>query len=314
MDKTNGIHHITAITADPQKNVDFYEGFLGQRLVKKTVNFDDPHAYHLYYGDSIGSPGSLITFFYWNGIRKGKRGYGEVGRICYTIKPTSLQYWKDRANKFHIPYTENNDYFGEDGIVITDPDGLEIGLVANTFEQTIVPWLEGSVPVEHVLRGFYDVMLRLPKHNSLDEILKNGLGYEVKDRSKDSTRFQTQSISGMFFTTHVHTDLQQAVQGYGSIHHIAFQANTDIELERYKNQLHSIGLVSTEPIDRQYFHSIYSMTPVNILFEIATNDIGFTIDENKSVLGEQLMLPPHFESYRDNITSTLTPLVLPRNY
>jgi catechol 2,3-dioxygenase-like lactoylglutathione lyase family enzyme len=313
MTKTNGIHHITAITSDPQKNLDFYEGFLGQRLVKKTVNFDDPTAYHLYYGDAVGTPGSIMTFFYWASIPKGTRGNGEVASIYYSIKSTSRDFWKERANEFKVSYTEKVLPFGETVLMISDPDGLEIGLVASDIETNVVPWTEGTVPTEHVLGGFYGALLALAEDKPIGPTLEEGLGYSVVEKKEDITRYTATSWPGKFLATQVQADTPQARQGAGSIHHIAFQADTDDQREQLKTQVNEIGLGSTGLIDRQYFHSTYFMTPAMILFEIATNDIGFAVDEEAAELGEHLKLPSQYEAQREEISATLTPLTLPRN-
>lgn len=312
MNKTRGIHHITAITADPQKNLNFYEGFLGQRLVKKTVNFDDPNAYHLYYGDAVGSPGTVMTFFYWKGIPQGTHGSGEVGSIYYTIKPSSVGYWKERADEFTVSYIEKTLPFGETVLMMTDPDGLVIGLVASDVETNITPWTEGTVPEEHILGGFYGALLILPEDRLLEPTLEEGLGYAIVETKEGITRYQASDWPGKFLATEARPDLKKATQGAGSIHHIAFQAESDDELQGFTKQVKEIGVDSTGLIDRQYFHSTYFMTPAAILFEIATNDIGFTFDEEQTKLGEHLQLPPQYEARREEINATLTPLTLPR--
>ena len=276
---TRGIHHITAITADPQKNLDFYEGFLGQRLVKKTVNFDDPIAYHLYYGDAVGTPGTIMTFFYWAGIPAGTRGSGEVSSLYYAIPADSLLYWKERAGEWNIPATETTLPFGEAVLMLHDPDGLSIGLVANASESAIIPWVEGGVPTEHVLRGFYGALLSLPEHRLLGPTLEEGLGYTLVATEGGVTRYQATDWPGKFLATIERPDLPVARRGAGSIHHIAFQADTDEVREQLKTQVNDIGIGSTGLVDRQYFHSTYFRTPALILFEIATNDIGFAVDE-----------------------------------
>lgn len=313
MNKTRGIHHITAITGDPQKNLDFYEGFLGQRLVKKTVNFDDSNAYHLYYGDAIGSPGTIMTFFYWNGIYQGTRGSGEVSSIFYSIKPSSLLFWKERAEKFNIEYTEKVLPFGENVIMLNDPDGLEIGLVPSDIDTHVVPWIEGTVPKEHILGGFYGALLSVPDNHPIGPTLEQGLGYTVVETKDGITRYQATDWPGKFLATQNRSDVAQATQGAGSIHHIAFQARDDEDREKLRSQVNEIGLSPTGLIDRQYFHSTYFMTPAKILFEIATNDIGFSVDENITELGEHLKLPPQYESHREEIASSLTNLSLPRD-
>ncbi len=311
--QTNGIHHITAITTDPQANLDFYEGFLGQKLVKKTVNFDDPTAYHLYYGDAVGTPGTLITFFYWKGMPQGMRGCGEVESIYYTIKPNSLTYWKDRALEFDVSCEEKVLPFGEAVLMISDPDGLKIGLVASDVETNIVPWEAGPVPAEHVLYGFYGALLNLPEHRPIEPILEEGLGYTLVDTKSDITRYEATSWPGKYLATQVRADLPQARQGAGSVHHIAFQADDDSVREGLEFQVNELGIASTGLVDRFYFHATYFMTPAGILFELSTNDIGMTIDEPAEELGEHLLIPRHHEANRAAIEASLTTLVLPRN-
>lgn len=312
MVRTNGIHHITAITADPQKNLDFYEGFLGQRLVKKTVNFDDPNAYHLYYGDAVGSPGTILTFFYWAGMPSGVSGSGEVNSIYYTIKPMSLDFWKARAVEFGVPYIEKVLPFGETVLMISDPDGLEIGLVASDVKTGVMPWTEGPVPTEHVLGGFYGALLKLPQGRPLEPALLEGLGYELVETKNDVTRYSATNWPGKYLAT-TESSAPQAHQGAGSIHHIAFQAETDEKRALLATQVQDIGLSTTGQIDRQYFNATYFMTPAHILFEIATNDIGFTFDEPAEELGEHLQLPPQYEAQRTEISASLVQLELPRN-
>lgn len=311
--KTKGIHHITAITADPQKNLDFYEGFLGQRLVKKTVNFDDPNAYHLYYGDEIGTPGTLLTFFYWEGMSQGTPGCGEVESIYYTIKSASLSYWKERADEFGVSYEEKVLPFGETVLMISDPDGLDIGLVASDIETNIVPWTSGPVPEEHVLGGFYGALLALPPQRPVAPILEEGLGYMLVETKANITRYQATNWPGRFIATHERADLPQARQGAGSVHHIAFQAGDDGAREQLEFQVNELGIASTGLVDRFYFHATYFMTPSAILFELSTNDIGMTVDEPADELGEHLQIPAHHEMHRAAIEASLIPLTLPRD-
>lgn len=311
--KTRGIHHITAITSDPQKNLDFYEGFLGQRLVKKTVNFDDPRAYHLYYGDASGVPGTILTFFYWPGVPQGSRGTGEVSGILYGAKPDSLEFWKKRAAQNNIQTEIETLPFGERALIFHDPDGMRVGIVASAEDTVVEPWAEGPVPAEHALQGFYGANITLQEHAELTDALAKGLGFQTGETQDFAMKYRATHQPGLYLYTEEKPDLPRARQGAGSIHHIAFQAKDDAMREQLREQVNDLGIASTGMIDRQYFHSTYFRTPAGVLFEIATDDIGFTIDEPKDELGEHLKLPPQYEEYRSQLESQLIPLSLPRH-
>lgn len=311
--KTKGIHHITAITADPQKNLDFYEGFLGQRLIKKTVNFDDPRAYHLYYGDASGTPGTILTFFYWPGIPQGTRGTGEVSGIMYAIREESYEFWKTRAAQFGIGVQEETLPFAERAIALADPDGMRVSLVAGAQAATVEPWKESPVPKEHELCGFYGASIALQEHAELSNVLTTGLGFARTSAAGADIKYESIQQPGQYLYTAEKPDLPKARQGAGSVHHIAFQAIDDAEREALKTQVNDLGIPSTGMIDRQYFHSTYFQTPAGVLFELATDDIGFTVDEPKEELGEHLKLPPQYEANRKQIEQLLVPLTLPRH-
>ncbi len=313
MTKTKGLHHITAITSDPQANLDFYEGFLGQRFIKRTVNFDDPSAYHLYYGDAIGTPGTALTFFYWAGIPDGTHGSGEVNSIYYAVPQNSLTFWKERATSYQVVCEEKRLPFGESCLMIKDPDGLVIGLVESPVHNVVEHWKDGPIPQEYSLQGFYGVLLHVPDSISIEPILTEGLGYTEVSIKDGATRYEASSWPGKFLATKQVPLVPQARQGAGSIHHIAFQAETDHELMLLEKQVQDLGVNTTGFIDRKYFHSVYFMTPASILFEIATDDIGFTVDESASELGENLVLPPQYEPHRKTIEAHLIPLTLPRD-
>jgi len=309
--RTFGIHHITAITADPQKNLDFYEGFLGQRLIKKTVNFDDPNAYHLYYADAVGTPGTVLTFFYWSQLPQGTRGSGEVASIYYSIQPSSLLYWRDRALEYSIPCTEAVLPFGETVLVLEDPDGLRVGLVATLESIEVVAWAAGPIPSEHILRGFYGALLAIPEGIGLSPLLTQALGYSEVATAEEVTRYQATTWPGKYLAVTT-LDAPRASQGAGSVHHIAFQASDDAMLHQLREQFTDSQLAVTPVIDRFYFHASYFQTPAGILFELSTNDIGFVIDEPVETLGEVLQLPPQYAPYRREIEATIRPLILPR--
>lgn len=312
MTTAGGIHHITAITADPQKNIDFYEGFLGQRLVKRTVNFDDPHSYHFYFGDSVGTPGTLLTFFYFGKIQPRSAGVGEVCTISYRIPGSAKQYWIDRCKEFGIACSERLNAFGETIIEFHDEDGIEINLVAEE-SKTILPWWgESTVTKEHALQGFYGVTLRVISVEDIERILTT-LGYLHEKQAGLITRFASVGIAP-FIDVSETPDIPLARQGSGSVHHIALRAGTDDEELRLREYIGNLGIFPTPVIDRQYFRSVYFMTPARILFELATDEPGFAVDESPESLGENLVLPPQYEPHRQDIEQHLVPITLPRHH
>jgi glyoxalase family protein len=311
MHHTNGLHHITGITSDAQQNLEFYNGFLGQRFIKRTVNFDDPTAYHLYYRDAVGTPGTVLTFFYWAGMSLGTRGAGGVDSIYYAVPPGALSYWEARAAEFAVPATRKTLPFGEECLMISDPDGLLVGLVEAKTLGGYVHWERSPVPESVSLRGFYGALIHLPFATALERVIKEGLGYTVVATESGVTRYAAHAWPGKFLATAFWPELSPARQGVGSIHHLAFQAADDIHLAELRAQVTVLGMNATTQIDRQYFHSVYFMTPADVLFEIATNDIGFTVNEPVETLGSTLLLPPQYESARAAIEAHLPPLRIP---
>ena len=313
--QTAGLHHITAITGDVQKNLNFYEGFLGQRFVKKTVNFDDPRSYHLYYGDYIGSPGTALTFFSWSHMQKRRPGWGEASAWSYRIPKGSSRYWSLRASNFSVPLKEVVVY-GERALLLLDPDEHEVYLI----ESEVVPepplqfWSESDIPLEHQLRGFYSVTLNVLSLESIAPILTEVLGYVLVGNDDDTTRFKVEGTHGQFLDVkETEVGAMQARQGHGSIHHIAFRAADDAQREAFRVPLYELGVDSTETVERIFFHATYFWTPAGILFEIATDAPGFTVNESPEVLGEQMILPPWYESDRKEIEANLPSIKLPRH-
>ena len=312
MQTSSGIHHITAITGDPRKNIEFYEGFLGQRLVKRTVNFDDPSSYHFYFGDAYGKPGTLITFFFWKGIPKGTRGTGEVSRIAYTIEPAAKEFWITRARIFGVTCTEGVNEFGEPVLMLRDPDDMTIELMMVGKNQNVDAWGESDVSPESMLGGFYGATLTVVSIEEMETVLAE-LGYAKQTTAGEHARFVTTGERATILDVVEAPDLPQSRQGSGSVHHIAFRATGDAEELEMRAQIEKTGSHPTPVIDRQYFHSVYFMTPGRILFEIATDSPGFAIDEPKESLGEHLVLPPMYEPHRAEIEKTLLPVSLPRH-
>ncbi len=308
----SGIHHITAITGDPQKNVDFYEGFLGQRLVKRTVNFDDPRSYHFYFGDAVGTPGTLLTFFYFGPIPTGTRGTGEVSRIAYSIPSSTTQFWKERADTYRIPFSIFQNPFNEEVISLKDPDGIAIDLICSEIHSNISVWKDSDVPAHAAIQGFHGATLVVVDTEDMTRILIE-MGYRMEKHVGQTTRYVSDGSLGEFIDCVEAPDLPKAREGCGSVHHIAFRSeNDEIELE-LRSRMEGIGLHATAVIDRNYFHSVYFMTPSGILFEIATDPPGFAIDEPLDQLGETLVLPPQLEADRERIVKNLVPITLPRH-
>ena len=291
-----GIHHITAIAGDPQRNLDFYTEALGLRLVKRTVNFDDPGSYHFYFGDNIGSPGTIMTFFPWPGARRGARGSGQVTTVSFAVPRNSMAFWKERLRATHVIAEEIEGRFGCNALRFLDPDGLQLELVASANEES---------SSERAIRGFAAPTLEVRNPEKTEKLLTDDLGFEFVAEENNRRRFR-----GSGSNASAEIDLVSSEAGFGQIavgtvHHIAFRAPDDDEQLKVREQLVARGLNVTPVIDRQYFHSIYFREPNGILFEIATDGPGFLIDEPADALGETLKLPPIYESKRNEIERVL---------
>lgn len=314
MHTTQGLHHVTGIAGDPQRNVDFYEGFLGQRFVKKTVNFDDPNAYHLYYGDYVGSPGTAMTFFSWQQMRPAIPGSGVADAVYYRIPEPSLAYWEARANEYEVP-GEVTELHGVPALKVRDPDNLVLYLVTCSAEELpdLQLWEDGFVPVAHQLRGFYGCRIIVQRHEMLAEALTAGLGYTAQAVADDVIRYTSSSDVTSVLDVQQAPDELPAQPGVGAIHHVAVRARDDEHREALRQQLIDIGLQPTGLIDRTFFHSTYCITPAGVLLEIATDAPGFTVNESSDDLGERLVLPESYELYRAQIESQLPAIMLPRH-
>jgi len=313
--KLHGIHHITAIASDPQRNLDFYTGFLGLRLVKRTVNFDDPSAYHFYFGDRIGTPGTILTFFPWPGARRGSRGTGQVVATSFAIPRTAIGYWHDRFGSWHVTFERAPARFGEEVLRFTDPDGLLIELItAEHLNDTVDVANDSSVPADVALRGFHAPTLELQRANLTVQLLTDLFGFELLTEEGNRRRFVLDSnIPNKQVDLVERQDAGFGQIAAGTVHHIAFRAATDQEHTEWRQKLADLGFGVTPVIDRQYFHSIYFREPGGILFEIATDPPGFTADEPVEHLGEGLKLPPQYEEHRAEIERALPPVSIERN-
>jgi glyoxalase family protein len=311
--KIAGLHHVTAIASDPQRNLDFYIGLLGLRLVKRTVNFDDPGTYHFYFGDARGTPGTILTFFSWPGARRGHRGVGQIEATAFTISPDSVGYWLDRFKEQHVTAEKTSARFGEEVIRFTDPDGLLLELVTSDSIAQVESWADSTVPAEHSLRGFHSVSAALEGYERTAQLLRESFGYRLDKESGDRFRFvaPSESSPGRIVDLLCMPDSRAGHVAAGSVHHIAFRAKDDNEQLQWREHLVELGYNVTPVIDRTYFHSIYFREPGGILFEIATGPPGFTLDEPIEELGSKLRLPPWMEAARSQIEQVLPPITLP---
>jgi glyoxalase family protein len=306
----SGIHHVTAIAGNPLKNFDFYTRDLGLRFVKKTVNFDDPTTYHFYYGDEVGHPGTILTFFPWEGAPAGRRGVGETHQTAFRVPARSLGYWVQRLVEKGISHQPLEKRFGESVLPFTDPDGMALALVGIPGAEDEPAWSNGDVPAEHAIRGFHGVTLLLESATKTAAILTDVFGFREVAREGSVIRFAAQGdVQGSIVDIYEAKGFLRGHQGVGSVHHIAFRAVDDAEQGRMAQKLVSAhGLHPTEQRDRNYFRSIYFREPGGVLFEIATDIPGFAVDEPVESLGHALKLPAFLERHRKEIENVLPDL------
>jgi glyoxalase family protein len=311
--KIRGLHHVTAIASDPQRNLDFYVGLLGLRFVKRTVNFDDPGTYHFYFGDNRGTPGTILTFFPWPSARRGIRGTGQIEATAFAISPNSIGYWLGRFKEQHVTAEKASRRFGEEVIRFTDPDGLLLELIASTSLAPVEPWPDSPIPTEHALHGFHSVSAALEGYERTARLLTDSFGYRLSEESGNRFRFVAadDAAPGRIVDLICSPDAHVGRVAAGSVHHIAFRAKDEAEQFRWRERLVDLGYNVTPVVDRIYFHSIYFREPGGVLFEIATEPPGFTVDEKPEELGAHLRLPPWFESSRSEIENILPPIQLP---
>jgi glyoxalase family protein len=309
--KFAGIHHVTAIADNPQKNVDFYSGILGLRLVKKTVNFDDPGSYHLYYGDAAGNPGTIMTFFSWPGAYRGRIGTGQVSTTSFAVPEDSLGYWVERLVEHGVRFEQPKKRFDETVLAFEDPDGLAVELVARPGRDGgEAPG--GPVPAEHAIRGISGVTLSEQSGKATTDFLTNLLGFEKVEEEDGRMRYLTTSSGGSFADVLERPDGPAGRVAVGTVHHVAWRAPDDETQEEWREELLYHGFDVTPVLDRVYFHSIYFREPGGVLFEIATDPPGFAIDEAEGHLGESLKLPPWLEEDRERIEQSLPPVRQPQ--
>jgi len=304
-----GIHHITAIASDAKKNYDFYTRVLGLRLVKKTVNFDDPETYHFYYGDEVGTPGTILTFFPWGGISAGRRGTRQVTEIGYAVPEGSLDFWTKRFEENNVTYNKVAEKFGEQYLTFLDPDGLKIELTVPQKADTRKPWTTEEINEPVALRGFHHITITTNEMDATAKVLTDILGYHLLEQHVNRYRFVTDTVENAKIVDIVEAPGESAghVAG-GSVHHVAFRVENEDVLMYYRQKVLDAGLQITEKIDRNYFYSLYFREPGGVLFEIATDNPGFATDETVDELGHGLKLPAQYEPYRAQLEKVLPSL------
>lgn len=309
-----GIHHVTALAGDPQKNVNFYAGILGLRLIKRTVNFDAPEVYHFYYGDEYGMPGSILTFFPYPGIAKGRKGWGMANVISFSVQADGLEYWESRLSRFNIPFHREQSRFDETVIGFEDHDGLRLELVFNDNDKRPV-FTYGYIPTDFGIKGFYGVEIWEERYERTAAALTGLLDHKQVAQEGSRFRYATVDSPGNYIDIVSISEGRKGLGGGGTVHHIAFAVPDHESQEKAHHKIMEGGLNPTSIVDRQYFQSIYFREPGGALFELATAGPGFAIDEPVESLGESLKLPPQYEPYRDRLEKTLHPINLnPSDY
>lgn len=309
---TSGLHHVTAIGGDPQRNIDFYITGLGLRLVKRTVNFDDPSTYHLYYGDEAGRPGSLMTFFPWKGVPKGRIGSGQSTSTAFSVPAGSLGWWSDHFGQLGVSTEITTEGSDEERLSLRDPDGLQLDLIASSVTDPRNPWDSASVPAEYAVRGQHSSVLTVRDAGGTVALLTDDLGLRVISETRDRTRLAAgDALPGNIVDVISDPTAPAGLTAGGTVHHIAFRAPDHATQELWRDELVGRGHQVTAILDRQYFTSIYFREPGGVLFEIATDTPGFDIDEPLLELGRSLKLPPWLEPSRDDIEHAVIPIVLP---
>ncbi len=311
-----GIHHVTAIAGDPQRNVDFYTAILGLRLVKLTVNFDDPGTYHLYYGDEQGQPGTILTFFPWPGARRGRPGPGQVAATSFLVPEGTLGYWQERLQRAGATVQQRERRFEHDALPFLDPDFLQLELVADPRAADIDPWQNGPVAPEQAIRGFHGATLWESDPGLTVDLLTTTMGFRLEAEDGPRSRFRAgrdgrPGPGAVVDVVHIPGDEPGRVAA-GSVHHIAWRTADDEQQLAWRRALSARGLHVTPVMDRQYFRSIYYREPGGVLFEIATDPPGFLWDESLAELGSHLKLPPWLEPRRAEIERVLPELHLTR--
>jgi glyoxalase family protein len=315
---TPGIHHVTCVAGDPQRNVDFWVETLGLRLVKRSINQDDPSTYHFFFADAEGTPGTSMTFFPWADLPQGKVGSGQVSRTAFRVPEGSLDFWEDRFDEYGVDYDDRLERFGETVLPFRDPDGLPVELVAVSIpdDDPTVPWTE-FVPESAAIRGFHSVTLWIADPQPTMELLETmGLERTRTETAEgdapgdERTRFAAGGPVGKYVD--VLPTIEGGRNGHGTVHHVAFQTPTDDDQASMRKAVRARGLNPTQQIDRHWFRSVYFREHGGVLFELATSDPGYASDEPLEELGERLVLPGRFGDRREEIEANLPSVTVPR--
>lgn len=307
--KILGLHHITAIAGDAKRNLDFYTKVLGLRLVKRTVNFDDPGTYHFYFGDEVGTPGSILTFFPWTNVRQGFAGTGMATDIGYSVPKDSLEFWLDRFKQLNVKHSEIEERMGEQFVSFQDPDGLKLELITPAQPDARKPWTTNEVDETVATKGFHNVVLTLRSIDDTASILTEIFEYKFLKQEGNRHRFITDAIETANIVDLVEAPNERpGINAGGTNHHVAFRVKNEEVLMNFREKIVRTNLGITEKIDRDYFFSLYFREPGGVLFELATDNPGFTRDETLEELGTSLRLPKQYEKARAEIERILPAL------
>ena len=309
MSYVHGIHHVTAISGDAQENLDFYTGVLGLRLVKRSINQDSPDTYHLFYADAEGHPGTDLTFFPWPEMPAGRNGAGLAVEVGFAVPAGSLAFWAERLKAMGVAVQGSEKRFGETVLLLQDPHGLELSLTETSEPRDFAPWLHGPVPERHQIRGFHAVRLWERDLAVTARFLGEALGLESFGEETGWHRFGADGGgTGKWLEVRELPGERRGSWGTGAVHHVAFRVADEAEQLVVQHQVQAAGSQPTPVIDRFWFHSVYFKEPGGVLFEVATDTPGFTVDEDLEHLGERLILPPWYEPQRQQIEAVLPPL------
>lgn len=308
----HGIHHVTCISGDAQENLSFYVGVMGMRLVKKSVNQDDPGTYHLFYADGAGTPGTDLTFFPWTNIRSARLGVGLTVEVPFAIPSGTLSYWRERFEQNNVSFSAPETRFGETVMPFQDPHGLQLALVETDEERPFLPWQNSSVPTEYQLRGMHSVRLWQRQLAPTETLLTQYMGFELLGTEDGWHRYQVDGGGpGNLIDVKELPEESRGQGGIGGVHHVAWRTEDSDEEMALRETIEKAGLRPTPQIDRFWFKSVYFREPGGVLFELATVDPGFDRDEDPEHLGEQLILPPWLEAHRKEIEAALPQLEMP---